>query len=137
MGNTYQNIKEALTNPITKGKDDWIWKSIVHAIDIMKKHICWEIGNGKNIKIWEDKWLPTKDNYKVNQNHILSNHHYQHFVTVYQLITPNTTNWDNTTLATLFDNPTIAHIKAIKVGGTHREDNIRWMCEKMVSSQFP
>ena len=27
-------------------------------VDVLKEGIIWRIGNGENVKIWEDPWLP-------------------------------------------------------------------------------
>jgi hypothetical protein len=35
----------------------YAWQSIHQAIEVIKKGSCWRIGNGQNIKIWEDNWL--------------------------------------------------------------------------------
>lgn len=37
----------------------WLWKSLIKGRDLLKQGIRWEVGNGKKIKFWEDKWIPT------------------------------------------------------------------------------
>lgn len=54
MGNIYQNSIQALQNRHIKGNGSWIWNSFVEVFPLRKNHICWEVSNGKNIKIWED-----------------------------------------------------------------------------------
>ncbi|CAO2152815.1 unnamed protein product [Urochloa humidicola] len=34
------------------------WKAIVHGLELVKKGVCWRIGNGSNIRIWRDPWIP-------------------------------------------------------------------------------
>lgn len=34
------------------------WRSILRGIELMKKGVTWRIGDGQNIKIWTDPWLP-------------------------------------------------------------------------------
>jgi hypothetical protein len=34
------------------------WRSILHGLDIMKKSMIWRLGDGRNLKIWTDPWLP-------------------------------------------------------------------------------
>lgn len=36
----------------------WIWTSICRGIEVIKLNHCWAIGDGINIKLWTDKWLP-------------------------------------------------------------------------------
>lgn len=35
------------------------------ARDILEKGMRWIIGNGKKVKIWEDRWLPIPISFKV------------------------------------------------------------------------
>ena len=41
------------------------WRSIFHSLDVIRKGTRWRVGNGKQIHIWDDKWLPTPTTYKV------------------------------------------------------------------------
>lgn len=34
------------------------WRSILHGIDLLKKGVIWRLGDGCNINIWNDPWLP-------------------------------------------------------------------------------
>lgn len=36
----------------------WVWTSICEGIDVIRENHGWELGNGKNINMWSDKWLP-------------------------------------------------------------------------------
>ena len=40
--------------------ESYAWKSILGAIDVIKKGMIWHIGNGQTVWIKEDKWLPVK-----------------------------------------------------------------------------
>ncbi|GAU36821.1 hypothetical protein TSUD_320580 [Trifolium subterraneum] len=43
----------------------YTWRSILHASWILKKDCYWTIGNGEQVNIWEDNWLPLQNGYKV------------------------------------------------------------------------
>ncbi|XP_031131836.1 uncharacterized protein LOC116033219 [Ipomoea triloba] len=43
----------------------FIWSSLVQTQDIIRKHSKWRVGNGSNINIWTEDWLPDKQNPKV------------------------------------------------------------------------
>ena len=43
----------------------YAWRSILAARDVLEKGMRWIIGNGKNVKIWEDRWLPIPISFKV------------------------------------------------------------------------
>ena len=41
------------------------WRSIMAAQDIVQKGRWWQVGNGRSIMIWKDKWLPSPSTYEV------------------------------------------------------------------------
>ena len=40
----------------------YAWKSILGARDVICRGMVWRIGNGQDVKIKEDRWLPIKSN---------------------------------------------------------------------------
>ena len=34
-----------------------------NVLEVLKKEVRWRVGNGKNIRIWKDKWLPHQENF--------------------------------------------------------------------------
>ena len=46
-------------------KPSFAWRSIMAAQDIVRRGLRWQVGNGKSIHIWQDRWLPTPSQYKV------------------------------------------------------------------------
>lgn len=36
----------------------WIWTSIQKGLNIIKGNFIWQVKDGKNTRIWEDKWIP-------------------------------------------------------------------------------
>ena len=65
------------------------WRSIFHSLYVIRKGTRWRVGNGKQIHIWDDKWLPTPTTYKVITplNNLLT------FPMVSSLINPTTKWW--------------------------------------------
>ena len=41
------------------------WRSIFNSLEVIRKGTRWRVGNGKQIHIWDDKWLPTPTTHKV------------------------------------------------------------------------
>lgn len=35
------------------------------AKEVIGKGLCWNIGNGKKVNIWTDKWIPTPKSFKI------------------------------------------------------------------------
>jgi hypothetical protein len=43
----------------------YAWRSIFNSREMLKQGLIWRVGNGKDIKIWGDKWLPTSPTFQV------------------------------------------------------------------------
>jgi hypothetical protein len=39
-------------------RPSYVWKSLWAAQDLLKAGIKWRVGNGFQIRIWKDRWLP-------------------------------------------------------------------------------
>ena len=35
----------------------WKWSSLVIGLEVLEKGYCWKNGDGKLVRIWEDKWI--------------------------------------------------------------------------------
>ena len=46
-------------------KPSYVWRSIMAAQEIVQKGFCWRVGNGRQIRVWEDSWVPTSSTHKV------------------------------------------------------------------------
>ncbi|XP_026410645.1 uncharacterized protein LOC113305867 [Papaver somniferum] len=42
-----------------KADSTWSWKSISSEFEFIYKYNFWSLGNGENILIWQDKWVPS------------------------------------------------------------------------------
>jgi hypothetical protein len=36
----------------------YTWRSILRGVALLKEGLIWRVGDGTNVKIWEDPWLP-------------------------------------------------------------------------------
>ncbi|KAF5451826.1 hypothetical protein F2P56_026891, partial [Juglans regia] len=43
----------------------YLWRSLLLVRPIPMKGLCWRVGNGKDIKIWSNRWLPLTPNFQV------------------------------------------------------------------------
>ena len=43
----------------------YVWQSILAAQPIFKHGMRWQVGNGENIYIWKDKWIPNPSTYQI------------------------------------------------------------------------
>lgn len=66
------------------------WRSIWHASWIIKKVGYWRLGNGSEIRIWEDNWLPLQVGFKILSTKLA----YCFLSHVQQLISPDVQSWN-------------------------------------------
>lgn len=43
----------------------YAWKSILKGRDVIKRGARWRIGSGESVKIWNDSWLPSMNQTKI------------------------------------------------------------------------
>jgi hypothetical protein len=36
----------------------YVWRSILKGLNVLKEGIIWRIGDGSNVRIWEEPWFP-------------------------------------------------------------------------------
>ncbi|XP_075651545.1 uncharacterized protein LOC142622019 [Castanea sativa] len=73
--NSFNDIKEKLEKKLAGWKEkllskagrkpSFVWRSLMAAQKIVQKGLCWRVGNGRNIKIWEDSWVPSSSIHKI------------------------------------------------------------------------
>jgi hypothetical protein len=53
-----------LDTPLSK-RPSYVWRSIWNAKRLLEEGLVWRVGNGENIKIWGDKWLPSPTSHTI------------------------------------------------------------------------
>ena len=43
---------------VFSGNASSTWTAISHGLDLLKEGLIWRVGNGNNIRIWRDPWIP-------------------------------------------------------------------------------
>ncbi|PKA54867.1 putative mitochondrial protein [Apostasia shenzhenica] len=112
------NIEEAVLgrNP------SFVWRSIWEAKQIVDKGFIWRIGDGKNIKIWKDRWIPRPWTFKpISPAHILDAN-----ATVDSLINQHTGQWNTLLLKEIFFPEDIEVISSITLGDSYIPDKKIW-----------
>jgi hypothetical protein len=88
-----------------------------------KKGGCWRIGNGENIRVWEDNWLPFQNGFKLlAQQPLVSN-----VSRVKDLFVEGSYVWNETLIDNSFNAFEANHIKQIPLINQHKEDQLMWM----------
>ncbi|XP_026433803.1 uncharacterized protein LOC113331295 [Papaver somniferum] len=106
-------------NPLHKNRDyeiSLIWHSIRKGLDIVKENYIWEVGDGRNINISLDNWIPG-----VSHLQNLNDNELKFFS---DLIDQNGC-WDNNKIDVSFTPDVACKIKSIYINGDS-QDRIRW-----------
>ena len=72
-----------------KKGSSFTWQSLVAGIQTFERGCIWRIGNGEQIKIWEDAWIPSSPNRKI-----ISSRGGALITKVSERISPVTEQWD-------------------------------------------
>ncbi|KAA3457689.1 reverse transcriptase [Gossypium australe] len=100
------------------------WRSICSARDLIVDGLLWWIGTGECVNIWNDPWLPGKDNNKISGHEIVPD-----FISVKQLINGDTKTWNRELIDNLVDEYTADRILAIPLTAHRTEDTLVWKYE--------
>ena len=76
----------------------YAWRSIFNSLEVIRRGTRWRVANGRQIHIWEDKWLPTPTTYKV----ISPSHLFDDFPMVSAPIDVETRRWKVDLVRSLF-----------------------------------
>lgn len=99
----------------------YAWRSILKGVELLKKGIIWRVGDGNNINIWSNPWLPrgiTRKVSSVRGNHLVTK--------VAELIDPATNTWDTNLVYQTFNAEIILQIPVQE----HASDVIAWHFDK-------
>ena len=102
----------------------YTWRSLVRGLRAMEKGIIWRIGDGMNVRIWDDPWILegiTRRPRTPRGNTVLSR--------VAELIDPYTGTWDTELVKDLFWEEDVPNILSIPVH-VDREDTVAWHFDK-------
>jgi len=95
----------------------YTWRSILKGIELLKKGLIWRVGDGRNLEIWNDPWLPRDSCRRPITPRGMNLLRY-----VEELIDPTTGGWDVPLVRELFWEEDARLILALPV---HEEqDNI-------------
>jgi len=103
-----------------KGGCSYTWQSILARLDCFKLGYIWRVGDGTQIKIWEDNWIPGSHNMKVQTcrgNNLVR--------TVDELINPVSVAWDVDLVQSIFEPIDANHILQIPIT-SGRDDCVAW-----------
>ncbi|KAL0700618.1 hypothetical protein Bca4012_056740 [Brassica carinata] len=100
----------------------YAWRRIVQTQPLIKKGMKWIVGDGKNINIWKDSWLPDKETVLPKDPSYPD--HYD--LPVKDLFISGTTVWDVHKIRSLVHEDDVASILRIRPSITGCPDMRRW-----------
>ena len=107
----------------------YAWPSILIGVQLLKKGIIWRVGDGRNINIWKDPWLPrgiTRRVITLQGRNLVTR--------VAELIDPITNGWDKDLVCQTFNAEDAKIILQIPIY-EHTKDCVAWHYEKTGFSQ--
>jgi len=48
----------SVIDAMPKSNMSYTWRSILRGLEVIKKGMIWRVGDGNNLHIWQDPWLP-------------------------------------------------------------------------------
>ena len=99
-------------------KPSFAWRSIHSSCELLKEGLIWRVGNGEQVQIWKDKWLPQPSTYMVQSPPVLL---YPNAL-VSELIDKDTQWWKLNILENLFLKEEIQLIVSLPLSTTNQRD---------------
>jgi ribonuclease HI len=105
-------------------KPSYAWRSIYHARDLLCNGLVWGIGDGRKIKVWGEKWLPTPSTFSVQSVPRMLNGN----SLVADLIDQDTMRWNMELIQAEFMEEEAQVISSIPLNPLKSEDKLIWRC---------
>jgi hypothetical protein len=104
-----------------KAGSSFTWQSITAGLTTFKRGYIWRIGDGENVNIWSDPWIPSSSNRKVTtpRGPIV-------YTRVSELIDADTGLWDEVLICSLFNSCDVGRIPSIPLNTQGFGDFIAW-----------
>ncbi|KAI5335462.1 hypothetical protein L3X38_025595 [Prunus dulcis] len=97
-----------------------IWSSLIWGNDLLKAGLRWRVGNGEDIYVYQDRWVPLPINFKI-----ISTPQFDISMKVCELFNA-AGQWDEELLKANFWEQEVKAILQIPLASNHREDKLIW-----------
>ncbi|KAL0011083.1 hypothetical protein SO802_006191 [Lithocarpus litseifolius] len=91
--------------------------------EIVNRSLRWQVGNGKRIRIWEDKWIPTPSTFRINS----PSNHLPREALVSSLINNRSATWKSKVVKHVFLQHEADAILSIPLSQYLPEDKLVWV----------
>lgn len=104
-------------------RPSYAWWSLFKSLELLKEGLCWRMGNGQSIKIWEDKWIPNPVSCAIQLPvHVLPPN-----ALVSSLIDAETNWWNFLLLHNIFSLAEASQIASMVVSPQGNPDKLVWI----------
>jgi hypothetical protein len=104
----------------------YVWRSIWNAKSLLMEGMMWKVGNGRSIKIWGDKWLPSPTTYAIQSPvQVLDPE-----ARISELIDPNTFWWNIPLIKQIFMEEEVEKICSLAICPRTQQDRAIWSGNK-------
>ncbi|KAF3433898.1 hypothetical protein FNV43_RR25001 [Rhamnella rubrinervis] len=105
-----------------KRGDSWIWRSILNVKDVIHKGNCFRVGNGEDIKLWSDPWIPGC----VNKQPVRKEGSTYDISTVSKLLDHDTDWWNEALVKDIMEEESAKEVLKMEGMSFNRQDRIFW-----------
>ncbi|CAN1142980.1 Uncharacterized mitochondrial protein AtMg00310 [Linum perenne] len=100
----------------------YVWQSIRRSQQVVGRGSRWRVGNGTNIRVWDDHWLRNGDNLGITtaRDDTLEG------LKVCDLLIPGLLEWDRELVEALFDQRDVLEILSVPIGVGGIRDELIW-----------
>jgi hypothetical protein len=104
----------------------YVWQSIWNTKSLLKEGMAWRVGNGMNIKIWVDKWLPSSTTHTIQSPVRILNSEAK----VWELIDQDTNLWNIPLIKDIFMKVEAEMICGFAISPRTQQDRAVWAGNK-------
>ncbi|XP_071933659.1 uncharacterized protein [Coffea arabica] len=104
-----------------KAGDSGVWRSLLSSKELLQRGIRKTVGDGRNINIWEDNWIPDMENGRIRTR---KPQHCQ-LKSVHELMKDG--RWNEDLMSTYFEEEDCSKIKKIPISERGAKDRLVWV----------
>ncbi|XP_043717635.1 uncharacterized protein LOC122665544 [Telopea speciosissima] len=104
----------------------WGWRSLLVGREVLLEGLIWRVGNGEKIRIWEDRWVPSLPNGRLQSLEPEG----CSLIVVADLIDQDNRSWNVNLLHSLFSASDVAAILKIPLSLNPAEDKRYWSASR-------